>query len=477
MLTGCSAADRPSDDRAATTEERPPAGRADDSEEGPDSGDFNGDGYDDYVTVVHSESRDEKRTKDTLLVVYGSRKGLNRSWTTRVTGDFQHLLRTDLNSDGFTDLVSARVRGAGTRQRARTVAMFGGARGLRGPRALDVPEGFSPKATGDFDGDGETDLFDTGSGVRGEADSAPSARTGGASARIVYGPVGPADEKAHKRRREPVSPEVSQHGYAAPTGAAAGDFDADGRTDLVLTYSYDAEQDDSAPADLTPVAFYRGVERGLARDRGVERALREALGGDQDGPRAPAVGDADGDGVDDLLMPLALSVSYAEQKAGKGGGVGVLYGARSGLGTGKRASRITEGRNARFGDSPAVGDVNGDDRPDIVVNTPDYRRHDGLVTLLPGGPDGPSAKGAQEIDARTKGLPGTPNPHRWNAFHTQPPLLDTNGDGHDDAVVFVPLYNHRKGAFLQIPGSSKGFAPARARQFTPTDVGVPLRLR
>ncbi|MFI0862019.1 FG-GAP repeat domain-containing protein [Streptomyces smyrnaeus] len=480
VLTGCGASDTSSDGRSDSSGERPPAGKADDSEDGPDSGDFNGDGYDDYATVVHSASKDQKRTKDTLLVVYGSKKGLNRSWTTRAGGRFQLLLRTDLNGDGFTDLVTSRAGRAGTEAQARASAMFGGPRGLTGPRSLQVPKGFSPKASGDFDGDGKTDLFDTGSGGPGAPDSDPSAREGGPSARIVYGPVASAGEqRSRKHRREPAPLDLSQHGYAAPDGAAAGDFDADGRTDLVLTYGYDAEQDDSAPADLTPVAYYRGTKRGLARDRSLDESLRQALAGGQDGPRAPSVGDADGDGIDDLLMPLTVPVSYAEEKAGKGGGVGVLYGARSGLGTGtgKRTLRITQGRHASFGASPSVGNVNGDDHPDIVANTPDFRRHDGLVTLLPGGPDGPSAQSAQEIDARTKGLPGTPNPHRWNAFHVQPPLLDTNGDGHEDALVFVPLYNHRKGAFLEIPGSDKGFAPTRSRQLTPSDLGVPLRLR
>ncbi|WP_225843378.1 FG-GAP and VCBS repeat-containing protein [Streptomyces albus] len=477
VLAGCDASGTPSDKRAASPGQRPPAGKADTSEGGPDSGDFNGDGHDDYATVVHSATKDRERSKDTLLVVYGSKKGLNRSWTTRADGGFQQLLRTDLNGDGFTDLVGARPRGAAERDRGRARALFGGPRGLSRPRALDVPAGFRPQAAGDFDGDGKTDLFDTGSGGRGDADGGPSARRSGTPARIVHGPVGTADGRPHEHARTSVPPDMSQHGYAAPESAAAGDFDADGRTDLVLTYGYDAEQDDSAPAGLSRIAYYRGTADGPARDRGVEDMLRRQSAGGPDGPSAPAVGDADGDGIDDLLMPLALPVSYAERKAGRGGGVGILHGARSGLGTGKRAVRITEGRGAGFGASPAVGDVNGDGHPDIVANTPGFRRHDGLVTLLPGGPDGPSARGAQEIDVRSKGLPGTPNPHHWNAFAVQPPLLDTDGDGCDDAVVFLPLHNGREGAFLEIPGSEKGFAPSRARQFTPAEAGVPLRLR
>lgn len=417
VLAGCDASGTPSDGRAASPGQRPPAGKADTSEGGPDNGDFNGDGHDDYATVVHSATKDRKRSKDTLLVVYGSKKGLNRSWTTRADGGFQQLLRTDLNGDGFTDLVGARPRGAAERDRGRARALFGGPRGLSRPRALDVPAGFRPQAAGDFDGDGKTDLFDTGSGGRGDADGGPSARRSGTPARIVHGPVGTADGRPHEHARTSVPPDMSQHGYAAPESAAAGDFDADGRTDLVLTYGYDAEQDDSAPAGLSRTAYYRGTADGPARDRGVEDMLRRQSAGGPDGPSAPAVGDADGDGIDDLLMPLALPVSYAERKAGRGGGVGILHGARSGLGTGKRAVRITEGRGAGFGASPAVGDVNGDGHPDIVANTPGFRRHDGLVTLLPGAPTAPppgaprrSTSGARASRAPPTRTTGTPSP-------------------------------------------------------------------
>ncbi|MGP3978907.1 FG-GAP repeat domain-containing protein [Streptomyces sp. 8N114] len=472
VLTGCSGTGTPSDDRADSP--RPPAGKAADSGDDPDSGDFNGDGYDDYAAVVTSDIKGKDLDKNTLLVVYGSKNGLNRSWTTRADGETEYPpQRTDLNGDGFTDLVGERSRGA----KKQTFAMFGGPRGLTGPRALDVPRGFHLMTVGDFDGDGKTDLFDAGRGGRGDPNSDPAA--GNASARILYGPVAPAGKQPREHPRKPVPLDLGQDGYASPEDAAVGDFDADGRTDLVLTYEYDAEQDDSAPDDLTPVAYYRGAKRGLARDRSVEPALNKILASDEEGPNSPSVGDADGDGIDDLLLPLFPPASYGGRTVGEDGGVGVLHGARSGLGTGtgtgtgKRDLRIIEGPNPSMGYSPVVGEVNGDDHPDMVVNNPEFHRTHGLVTLLPGGPDGPSAKGAQEIDARTKGLPGPPAPDRWNDFSVEAPLLDTNGDGHDDAFAFVPLRTARKGAFLEIPGTKKGFAPDRARQFTPSDVDVP----
>ncbi|WP_432107154.1 hypothetical protein [Streptomyces sp. AA1529] len=190
-----------------------------------------------------------------------------------------------------------------------------------------------------------------------------------------------------------------------------------------------------------------------------------------------AVGDFDGDGRADLLLPLRRSASDPEPQQGKGGGVGVLHGACSGLGAGRPARQIFAGRNESFGASPAVVGVNGDDHPDLVVDTPDFRGDDGLFTLLPGGADGPSAEGSQEVHARTEGLPGTPNRVPWKLFDFRPPLLDTDGDRHDEAVVLAPLFNKRKGAILQIAGSDTGFAPTRSRQFTPSAAGVPLLLK
>ncbi len=113
----------------------------------------------------------------------------------------------------------------------------------------------------------------------------------------------------------------------------------------------------------------------------------------------------------------------------------------------------------------------------MVVNTPDFRRHDGKVTLLRGGADGAQSLDREQVtDAESDGLPGTPNPYYWNAFGYRPPLLDVDGDRHADAVVFGPLYEKRKGAYLVLRGADDGFDPAKARLFTPDDIGVPLRL-
>ncbi|MEU6272286.1 FG-GAP and VCBS repeat-containing protein [Streptomyces populi] len=451
--------------RPATT--RPAAGKPAGHS---DPGDFNGDGYDDFVDVVRSKSRDGKKHAANLVVVYGSRTGLVTATARRTPAGTEPdaaftsaPLRADLDGDGFTDLIGSRGTGETARE---TFALFGGAHGLSSARRLDLPAGFRPLAAADFDGDGSLDLLDGGHGGSGD----PGSTEKGSDGLLLYGPF---DRKGTPARRTVL--DLSQHGYATPATATTGDFDGDGRAEVVFTYFLDFEQEESEveegngpPSDLHAIGVYEGGEQGLVRDTRQEKII-----GGLTEPGVPETGDADGDGLPDLLVHTKFPT----------GALTILYGAKSGLDTGRERTVIgstgaADWYSSGFGSSPAVGDVNGDGRPDVVVNTPTFRGHDGKVTLLPGRADGTqSLDGEQGIDSETDGLPGTRNPYDWNAFNHRPPLLDVDGDGHTDAVVFGPLYEKRKGAYLVLRGTDDGFAPKETRLFTPDDIGVPLRLK
>ncbi|MGI3204357.1 FG-GAP repeat domain-containing protein [Streptomyces sp. GLT-R25] len=196
-----------STDRPESGPKRPAAGKPSDN---PDPGDFNGDGYDDFATFVYSQSKDKKRYTETLAVVYGSSDGLNKASAQRTSaggkgsGFVSAPLRTDLDGDGFTDLVVARGK-AGTP--LGTFALFGGARGLGKATELALPDGFQPRAAADFDGDGSVDLLDGGRGGTGD----PSATGPGSDGLLLYGPF---DRTGTPKRRAAL--DLDQQGYATP---------------------------------------------------------------------------------------------------------------------------------------------------------------------------------------------------------------------------------------------------------------------
>ncbi|SEB84594.1 FG-GAP and VCBS repeat-containing protein [Streptomyces melanosporofaciens] len=359
-------------------------------------GDFDGDGYDDFATAIRPTSASRGPLPARLAVVYGSAHGPDPRRRLVVDGaedDYVGpLLRTDLDRDGFTDLVTARFRHGSSPRGERTgetVMLRGGSRGLAAPRPLrGGAAGFLALAVGDFDGDGAADLLASAADGRG-AD-------GRGAVRVLYGPFGTTADPA---RTTPLP--TGRARRAAPATATAGDFDGDRRTDVVLTYRYDLAQperpdqpdqpepDDTAPLD-TPVAHYRGGPKGLVRDKRPEARLAHALG-TEDGPREPAAGDADHDGIDDLLAPGQGTLGPGRHSGA--GRLTVVHGARSGLGRGRSDLTVDPSgpglpgdarRGDGFGGSPAVGDITGDGRPDLVVATPEKNYGNGRLTLLPG---------------------------------------------------------------------------------------------
>ncbi|MFE9252940.1 FG-GAP repeat domain-containing protein [Streptomyces sp. NPDC007088] len=397
----------------------------------PDPADLNGDGRADAVL---SDGH-------TAVVLWGADDGLDPRRTTRVEATAQPL-RADVDGDGFTDLVAT----TGLAGKERTLLLRGGPRGLGRPQRLRTPPGFVPGAAGDFDGDGAVDLFDGGRGGRGDKGAAPG-RAGG---RLLRGPFsGLAPASAHRL-------DLGQHGYSSPSSVAAGDFDGDGRTDLVLGYAYDAQEDESAPGDLTPVRYERGGPDGPRRDRAAEARLIRAAGSAEGGFAASA-GDVDGDRAADLLVPGAGPDGR--------GRLTVLRGGPGGPGTGRPATRVLEGRQRYFGATALAGRIDGDERPDLVLGTPDARRHDGLVTVTTAG------GGRQRLTALDDWMPGRPNKAHWNEF--QPlALLDTDGDHHDDLLALAPRHDGGKGVYVLLRGTEDGLSTGHVRHFAPREIGL-----
>ncbi|AGP58049.1 FG-GAP and VCBS repeat-containing protein [Streptomyces rapamycinicus] len=502
LLAGCSEGGH---------ERRRPVEGATKGAAGASLGDFNGDGYDDFATAIRPTSASRGPLPARLAVVYGGAHGLDPRHRLVVNGaedDYVGpLLRTDLDRDGFTDLVTARFRhGSSPRaeRKGETVVLRGGPRGLTAPRPLGGGgAGFLALAVGDFDGDGAADLLT--SAADGPSDSRGEGRS---AVRVLYGPFG---AKAHPARTAPLpTGPTDRPRRGAPATATAGDFNGDHRTDVVLTYRYGLGQadqpdpGDTAPLD-TPVAHYRGGPKGLVRDKRPEARLAHALG-TEDGPREPAAGDADHDGVDDLLAPGQGTLGPGRHRGS--GRLTVVHGAKSGLGRGRADLTVDQSgpgmpgdarRGDGFGGSPAVGDITGDGRPDLVVATPEKNYGNGRLTLLPGSRHGRGGEYApdqgdkgshrehgqghgrergevQSLDLDTPGVPGRHTQYGFDAFAPQPPLLDVDGDGHEDVVAAAPGYGRgRTGGFWILRGTDRGLSTRNVRHFTPADLGIRFR--
>ncbi|MGA4840623.1 FG-GAP repeat domain-containing protein [Streptomyces sp. G45] len=463
LLTGCTGGDGTAETDREPPRARPPAGKP---SAHPAPGDFNGDGYEDYAAPLATRAdggakgggaKGGGRVTNTLVIVYGSRTGPRPQWTVRVplgATDHRAPLRADLDGDGFTDLIGNR----GDARDPGAYLMRGGPRGLSAPRRLHLPPGFRPLAAGDFDGDGSTDLLDGGRGGSGDPNAEPGTTALGT---VAYGPY---DRAYGGLPRSSKGLDLGQHGYASPRQAVTGDFDADGRTDAVFLYGYDAEEDESAPPDLTPVAYYRGTPGGLERAQAPEHRLRQALA-TADGPRGATAADVDGDGVTDVVASGEVGIT--------GGKVTVVHGARAGLGAG-RPDQVVQGRGTTWGLGPLAGDVTGDGRVDLVVGRPGFRLVDpDRVLLLAGGRRGLAAAPTRTVSGADAGLPGAAKPFDFTAAD----LLDADGDGHDDVLVFSERWNGSQGAFIVLRGGADGIDARRTWHVTPRDLGVRLAPR
>ncbi|MFJ4437959.1 FG-GAP repeat domain-containing protein [Streptomyces sp. NPDC088923] len=422
LLTGCGGDATPADPAPlATGHPHRPA----------DPADLNGDGYADAFL---SDGEDEG------VVLWGAKDGLDARRLSRIEVSGAPV-RADLDADGYTDLVAATPRGT-------TVLLRGGPRGPAAPRALRTPAGFRPRAAGDFDGDGTTDLFDGGQGGTGDTDSLPEDPQ--RPARVLQGPF--TDDGAPARTR---GVDAGQHGYSSPATVAAADFDGDGASDLVLGYGYDAEDDDNAPRDLTRVAYYKGGPEGPRRDRAREKALLAAAGPGEGG-FASLPGDTDGDAAAELLVPGSAPGGH--------GRVTVLHGGPGGPGTGGKPD-VYEGRQGSFGSSVLTGRVDGDARGDLVIGVAGAHRHDDWITVRA------TRAGTQRLTALDEGMPGRPNAAHWNEFLPLA-LLDANGDHHADLLAHAPRHDGGKGVYVLLRGTDKGLSFHDVRSLAPASLGL-----
>jgi hypothetical protein len=275
-------------------------------------GDFNGDGIPDVATISSNSSSSE------VMILLGKGDGTFQAETTTfATGTSPVAIAAgDFNGDGKLDLVTANygVTGGGT-----TISvLLGNGDGTFQPQ-VTYNVGNTPYAiaVADFNGDGKLDLA--------------VANVEGDTVSILLG-NGDGTFK----------PQVA-YGVQTPYSIAVGDFNGDGKPDLAI-----------ASPQINEVSIL------LGNGDGTFKAVVEYPAGS--GPTTIFAGDFNGDGKQDVI-------------AGNVNGASVLLG----NGDGTFQSQVAYSESiiydlAQGGEpisSMAVGDLNGDGKPDLIYVTGD----------------------------------------------------------------------------------------------------------
>ncbi|RLF66855.1 MAG: hypothetical protein DRN57_06260 [Thermoplasmata archaeon] len=240
-----------------------------------------------------------------------------------------------------------------------------------------------------------------------------------------------SDSDADIEYTSSIEPEQSAFG----SSLAAGDLDHDGYTDLVVgaPENYDGFQNPGS------VHIFWGGTKGYMAQKNYKRILGQSVEGAGD---AVAVGDYNGDGVDDLAVSMTSTLASQSQNRYHAGAVALFFGPISRTPSGIRINsadvRISGAiPNERIGETLEAGDVNGDGYDDLVIGAP---RSDlgsitdqGVVYVLAGRSSwGVSYDLLYDPVARIFG------PWPYDQIGTSLAVGDIDDDGREEVIIGAP---------------------------------------
>ena len=376
---------------------------------------------------------------------------------------------SDFNGDGRPDLA---VTSEEPRYGAGAVTVAPGTANGIDPDAATYASDLYPYswgwsvATGDFDGDGFTDL----------AGGAPQAYRGinvvGAVG-VLYGSARGLDRDSWQFMDEatPGIDATPKQFEVFGNAVAAGDFNGDGRDDLAVGAWREARSGATgyvyvipgSPSGLQPskTKEFSGITPGLPGTATDATYFGFSL----------AAGDFDGDHRSDLAIGTLSGGSGP-------GAVYVLQGSASGLTTNgaRRFDEDTPGipsdlaGEEQFGFAVAAGDFGKGRRVDLAVGAPGEDGQRGAVFVLFGTNTGITATGAQKLSLATPGMAGANT--RDAGFGISLAAGNMNGAGPRDLSVGVQ-YGGGPGAVNVLYGGTKGLKAQGSRQFQQGVGGVP----